>query len=156
MFKPGEMILYHMPNGAEARPFLVIRSWPNEYGPGKHGYNGILFLDGQNDAREELNPPGRSAIHRYDRLPFAHGYSVPEGMEPGMVSATPNHAEETAALPPMVNISGWGQVVSDAPRLVVAKVGGPPPTPEEAKIIEDTVQARLKQMGVRTNGLTNP
>ena len=117
MFKPGDMILYHMP-GATARPFLVVQAWPNEYGPGKHGYNGLLFLDGANDDRRPLNPEGRTAISRYDRLPFAQGYSVPEGTEEGMVSASPSHAEETAALPPMVNISGWGAAIPGPARMV--------------------------------------
>lgn len=113
MFKPGEMILYHMPKIKQARPFLVIQAWPNEYPPNRHGYNGILFLDGQNDHRPgiELNPEGKTAIAKYGEMPFAYGYSVPEGDEEGMVSATPNHDEETAALPPMVNISGWGVTI---------------------------------------------
>lgn len=121
MFKPGDMILYHMPDGKTARPFLVIQPWPNEYGPGKHGYNGILFLDGTNDQQSwvKLNPEGRSAIHKIDRLPLAYGYSVPEGTEVGMVSATPTHEEETAALPPMVNISGWGATIPGPPRTKV-------------------------------------
>lgn len=120
MFKPGEMILYHLPEGGgygtEARPFLVLQAWPNEYGPGRHGYNGILFLDGSNDARRPLNPEGRTAIAKYGDLPFAHGYSVPGGEEQGMVSATPTHEEETRSLPPMVNISGWGAAIPGIPR----------------------------------------
>lgn len=121
MFKPGETILYHMPDGKTARPFLVVQAWPNEYGPGKHGYNGHLFLDGQNDLRPgiQLNPEGKTAIAAYAGLPFAYGYSVPEGTDPGMVSATPTTEEETAVLPPMVNISGWGAQVPGAPRVIV-------------------------------------
>lgn len=126
MFKPGEMILYHLPyhelppekrmHGPQSRPFLVVQAWPNEYGPGKHGYNGILFLDGTNDAQRDLNIVGKTSIQRYDQLPVAYGYSVPEGDGEGMVSATPNQAEETAALPPQINVSGWGTQIPGAPR----------------------------------------
>lgn len=120
MFKPGEMILYHMPDGKTARPFLVIQPWPNEYGSGKHGYNGLLFLDGTNDEFRELNAQGATAFVRFGPLPIAYGYSVPEGAEVGMVSATPTHEEETAALPPMVNISGWGRLIPGGPRIGTA------------------------------------
>lgn len=118
MFKPGEWILYHMPyetlprekrvHGPAARPFQVVQAWPNEYGPGRHGYNGMLVLDGTNDAQRELTAPGRSGIERFDRLPIAYGYSIPEGTEEGMVSATPTAAEEAASIPAHVNVTGWG------------------------------------------------
>lgn len=156
MFKPGDWILYHMPyetlareqriHGPSARPFLVVQAWPNEYGPSKHGYNGLLVLDGTNDAQRVLTT--RGGIERFGQMPFAYCYSLPEGTEEGMVSATPSPAEEGAAVPPHVNVTAWGTPTlhGEASRVV---------GPEPGNTWSETINCRCGR-GVTGSGPDKP
>lgn len=47
----GRILHYVIPNG-EHRPAIVVRVWPNEFGPGIPGVNLQVFTDGSNDMRE--------------------------------------------------------------------------------------------------------
>jgi len=58
-------IVHYVLNNGEHRPAIVVRVWPDEFGPGVPGVNLCVFLDGTNDARafdSERTPPPLSQM----------------------------------------------------------------------------------------------